>query len=299
MEEKYEWDENIINRYSNNTFEEIAARKGEEAAIQAGIEADPDAYELDSDWFRHASPAKEMLPHIRASFSWITADNRTDFQLFVDKMLVASGYVSRSRDLFTVTSKLDKTTLAFQTMRDAKNWAVEHYDFHHALDDPPGNSTSRASYSWASSEDRTNFQLFVDESLVAQGRVSEKRDLFTVDSQMEETTRSFRTMRAAKSWAVSLFDARRKPAPSQNSSDLRSSFAWISSNDRENFRLFVEGMLVAEGEIQEGRRLVSLFSRLDETRHSFPTMVEARKWAVEHYRSVSRALEKEFILDSQ
>lgn len=210
-----------MNRDSNNTFDEIAARKGEEAAIQAGIEADPDAYELDSDWFRHASPAKEMLPHIRASFSWITADNRTDFQLFVDKMLVASGHVSRSRDLFTVTSKLDKTTHAFQTMRDAKNWAVEHYDFHHALDDPPGNSTSRASYSWASSEDRTNFQLFVD------------------------------------------------------------------------------GMLVAEGEILEGRRLVSLLSRLDETRHSFPTLVEAKKWAIEHYRSVSRALEKEFILDSQ
>ena len=82
-----------MNRDSNNTFDEIAARKGEEAAIQAGIEADPDAYELDSDWFRHASPAKEMLPHIRASFSWITADNRTDFQLFVDKMLVASGHI--------------------------------------------------------------------------------------------------------------------------------------------------------------------------------------------------------------
>ncbi|MDE0632854.1 MAG: hypothetical protein OXH73_15220 [Caldilineaceae bacterium] len=208
-------------RDSNSTFDELAARKGEEAAIQAGIEADPDAYELDADWFRHASPAREMMPHIRASSSW------------------------------------------------------------------------------ASSEDRTNFQLFVDESLVAHGRVSEKRDLFTVDSQLEETTRSFRTMRAAKNWAISQFDSKRNPALTPSGSNLRSSFAWISSNDREKFRLFVEGMLVAEGEILAGRRLVSLLSRLDGTRHSFPTMVEAKKWAIEHYRSVSLALEREFILDSQ
>jgi len=254
---------------------------------------------LDADWFRHASPAREVMPHIRASYSWITADNRTDFQLFVDKMLIASGHVSANRDLFTVTSELDKTTHAFQTMRDTKNWAVEHYDFHHALEEPPGNSTSRASYSWASSEDRTNFQLFVDESLVAHGRVSEKRDLFTVDSRLEETTRSFRTMRAAKNWAISQFDSKRNTAPTQDRSNLRSSFAWVSSNDRENFRLFVEGMLVAEGEILEGRGLVSLLSRLDGTRHSFPTMVEAKKWAIEHYRSPSLAPEREFILDSQ
>ena len=288
-----------MNRDSKNTFDEIAAQKGEEAAIQAGIEADPDAYELDADWFRHASPAREVMPHIRASYSWITADNRTDFQLFVDKMLVASGHVSESRDQFTVTSELDKTTHAFQTMRDTKNWAVEHYDFRHALEDPPGNSTSRASYSWASCEDRTNFQLFVDESPVAQGRVSEKRDLFTVESQLQEMTRSFRTMRAAKDWAISQFDSKRNSTPILNSSNLRSSFAWISSNDRENFRLFVEGMLIAEGKIPEGGRLVSLLSRLDGTRHSFPTMTEAKKWAIEHYRSVSPAPEREFILDSQ
>ncbi len=288
-----------MNRDSNSTFDEIAAREGEEAAIQAGIEADPDAYELDADWFRHASPAREVLPYIRASYSWITADNRKDFQLFVDKMLVASGRVSGSRDLFTVTSELDKTTHAFQTMRDTKNWAVEHYDFHHALEEPSGNSTSKASYTWASCEDRTNFQLLVDESLVAQGRVSERRDLFTVESQLQEMTRSFRTMRAAKDWAISQFDSRRNAAPTLSSSNLRSSFAWISSNDRENFRLFVEGMLVAEGKIPEGRRLVSLLSRLDGTRHSFPTMTEAKKWAIEHYRSVSLAPEREFILDSQ
>ena len=286
-------------RDSNSTFDELAARKGEEAAIQAGIEADPDAYELDADWFRHASPAREMMPHIRASSSWASSEDRTNFQLFVDESLVAHGRVSEKRDLFTVTSELDKTTHAFPTMRDTKNWAVKHFDFHHALEEPLGNTTSRASYSWASSEDRTNFQLFVDESLVAHGRVSEKRDLFTVDSQLEETTRSFRTMRAAKNWAISQFDSKRNPALTPSGSNLRSSFAWISSNDREKFRLFVEGMLVAEGEILAGRRLVSLLSRLDGTRHSFPTMVEAKKWAIEHYRSVSLALEREFILDSQ
>ncbi len=288
-----------MNRDSNSTFDEIAARKGEAAAIQAGIEADPDAYELNADWFRHASPAREMMPHIRASYSWIPAGNRTNFRLFVDNMLVAIGHVSATRDLFTVTSELDKTTHDFQTMRGTKNWAVEHYDYHYALEDTPGDSTSRASYSWASSEDRTNFQLLVDQEFVAHGRVSEKRDLFTVDSRSEETSRSFRTMRAAKDWAISQFDAKRNAAPTQRSSKLRSSFAWITPNDRENFRLFVEGMLVAEGELQERRGLISLLSRLDGTRHSFPTMVEAKQWVIEHYRSVSLAFEREFILDSQ
>ncbi len=288
-----------MNRDSDSTFDEIAAQKGEEAAIQAGIEADPDTFELDSDWFLHANPAWELMPHLRASYSWISADNRTSFQLFVDKMMVATGHVAENRELFTVTSELDNTTHAFGTMRDTKNWAVEHYDFHHALEDPPGSSNSRASYSWASTEDRTNFRLFVDESLVALGRVSEERDLFTVDSQLEETTRSFRTMRAAKVWAISQFDFKRNAAPTLRSSNLRASFAWVSSKDRENFRLFVEGMLVAEGEILEGRRFFSILSRLDGTRHSFPTMVEAKKWVIEHYQSFSLDHEREFILDSQ
>ena len=288
-----------MNRDSKSTFAEIAAQKGEEAAIQAGIEADPDAYELDADWFLHASPAREMMPHVRASYSWISADDRTDFQLIVDKMLVASGHVSVNRDLFTVTSELDRTTHVFQTMRDAKNWAVEHYDIHHALEDPSSDSTSRASYTWASSDDRTNFQLFVDGAFVAQGQVSERRDLFTVDSQLDGMTRSFRTMRAAKNWAIRQFDSGRNTVPTPDSSDLRSSFAWNSSKDRENFRLFVEGMLVAEGQILERRRKISILSRLDETRHSFPTLTEAKKWAIEHYRSVSPAIERELIPNSQ
>jgi uncharacterized protein (DUF4415 family) len=34
----------------------------EEAAINAGIAADPDARELDADWFANAKPASEVLP---------------------------------------------------------------------------------------------------------------------------------------------------------------------------------------------------------------------------------------------
>jgi uncharacterized protein (DUF4415 family) len=35
----------------------------EDAVIQAGIDADPDARELDAQWFAKAKPASEALPH--------------------------------------------------------------------------------------------------------------------------------------------------------------------------------------------------------------------------------------------
>ena len=44
------------------TFHEIAAKYGEEAAIDAGIAADPDTFELTPEWFREARPAAESLP---------------------------------------------------------------------------------------------------------------------------------------------------------------------------------------------------------------------------------------------
>ena len=44
------------------TFEEIKARYGEQAAIDAGIAADPDAFELDDEWFERARPAREVDP---------------------------------------------------------------------------------------------------------------------------------------------------------------------------------------------------------------------------------------------
>ena len=43
------------------TFHEIAARYGEEAAIQAGIAADPDTWELDMS---KARPAMEVMPDL-------------------------------------------------------------------------------------------------------------------------------------------------------------------------------------------------------------------------------------------
>lgn len=36
----------------------------EEAAINAGIAADPDSRELDAEWFANAKPASEVLPQI-------------------------------------------------------------------------------------------------------------------------------------------------------------------------------------------------------------------------------------------
>ena len=279
-----------MNKSRKRTFDEIAAQEGEEAAIQAGIEADPDAFELDADWFRHASPAHEMMPHIRASFSWKPSESRTSFHLFVDKMHVANGQVSRKRDLFTVTSVLDETKHYFHTMRDAKNWAVEHYDFHHALADLPQASTSRASYSWASSDNRTNFKLSVDGTLVAEGRVSEKRDLFSVDYLIDESSRSFRTMHAAKLWAINHFDFGRHSATTPRRSDLRASFAWFSPAEPDSFRLFVEGMLVAEGKIMKKRGLYSMSSRLDGQQRTFPSLLAAKKWVIEHYCSIHEAV---------
>lgn len=43
------------------TFREIAAKYGEEAAIQAGIAADPDTWELDMS---KARPAMEVMPDL-------------------------------------------------------------------------------------------------------------------------------------------------------------------------------------------------------------------------------------------
>ena len=44
------------------TFDEIAAVYGEEAAIQAGIAADPDTWELTEDDFARMRPALEVDP---------------------------------------------------------------------------------------------------------------------------------------------------------------------------------------------------------------------------------------------
>ena len=46
------------------TFEEIKKLYGEQAAIDAGIAADPDAFELDEEWFEQARPAREVDPEL-------------------------------------------------------------------------------------------------------------------------------------------------------------------------------------------------------------------------------------------
>ena len=49
---------------SGLSFDEINAMYGEETAINVGIARDPDAAELDSEWFASARPAIEVVPHI-------------------------------------------------------------------------------------------------------------------------------------------------------------------------------------------------------------------------------------------
>lgn len=49
-------------RMKELTFEEIKKLYGEETAINAGIAADPDTFELDEEWFKEARPAREVDP---------------------------------------------------------------------------------------------------------------------------------------------------------------------------------------------------------------------------------------------
>ena len=51
-------------KFKDKSFNEIAGEYGEEAAINAGIEADPDTFELDEEWFKKARPASEVVPDI-------------------------------------------------------------------------------------------------------------------------------------------------------------------------------------------------------------------------------------------
>ena len=51
-------------KFKGKIFDEIAGKYGEEAAINAGIAADPDTYELDEEWIKEARPASEVVPDI-------------------------------------------------------------------------------------------------------------------------------------------------------------------------------------------------------------------------------------------
>ena len=53
-----------MTKHKDRTFDEIARKHGEEAAINAGIAADPDTFEADAEWFKEARPAHETHPHL-------------------------------------------------------------------------------------------------------------------------------------------------------------------------------------------------------------------------------------------
>ena len=61
------------------TFERIAAERGEEAAIQAGIAADPDAWELTDDEIAMLRPVNEVHPDL---ISGNGDDHRTRVRVF-------------------------------------------------------------------------------------------------------------------------------------------------------------------------------------------------------------------------
>ena len=53
-----------VEREKETTFRKIAAKYGEEAAINAGIEVDPDARELTDEEFAQMRPAIEVDPEL-------------------------------------------------------------------------------------------------------------------------------------------------------------------------------------------------------------------------------------------
>ena len=48
----------------------------EDAAVRAGIAADPDAFELDDEWFANARPATEVHPELAEDRKRVVSDAR-------------------------------------------------------------------------------------------------------------------------------------------------------------------------------------------------------------------------------
>ncbi len=49
---------------SSNYGKILIPNEDENAAINAGIDSDPDTFELTDEWFDEAKPSREALPHI-------------------------------------------------------------------------------------------------------------------------------------------------------------------------------------------------------------------------------------------
>ena len=73
----------ILDGTSGLTFAEIEAKYGEEVAINAGIAADPDAFEADAEWFARARPAREVMPEFVERWEKARANGEIRMREFV------------------------------------------------------------------------------------------------------------------------------------------------------------------------------------------------------------------------
>ena len=79
-------------KFKSKTFDEIAGKYGEDAAINAGIAADPDTYELDEEWIKEARPASEVIPDIVERYQLFEGERISRYQ---DNALHTIGGCSR------------------------------------------------------------------------------------------------------------------------------------------------------------------------------------------------------------
>ena len=84
---------NVNRDFQGLTFDEIAERYGEEAAIAAGIAADPDARELTDSDFARMRPASEVIPAIVEAYRRTRGKQKAPMK----KQRTASGGVTAGR----------------------------------------------------------------------------------------------------------------------------------------------------------------------------------------------------------
>ena len=77
-------------KFKGKTFYEIAGEYGEEAAINAGIAADPDTYELDDEWIKEARPASQVIPNIVERYQRLQERELADTRIMLSIPLEAA-----------------------------------------------------------------------------------------------------------------------------------------------------------------------------------------------------------------